>query len=124
MKMIFTIAGKELRSLFASPMAWVEAAQAVRQLNAGPRAPVSSARCESGMFGSCSSSRMAFILAAATVAQIFVSIWLSFASNWSFCVKSVNSLRLMRAWPAANRSVPSGSSRSRCRRGDLSVPTV
>ena len=58
---IITSASPRRRISVASPIACVMAAQAVRQFSAGPRAPVSSARCDSGMFGSCSSSRMTFI---------------------------------------------------------------
>ena len=58
----------------ASPIACVLAAQAVRQLIAGPRAPVRSARCDSGMFGSCSNSRMTFIARMASSAHFTESI--------------------------------------------------
>jgi len=40
----------------ASPIAWLLAAQAVRQLAFGPCAPNIAARWPAGMFGSCSSS--------------------------------------------------------------------
>ena len=50
----------------ASPTACVLAAQAVRQLRTGPRAPVSMATWPAAMFGSCSSSRTAVILSMAT----------------------------------------------------------
>ena len=56
-----TSASPRRRISVASPIACVLAAHAVRQFSAGPRAPVSSARCDSGMFGSCSSSRTTFI---------------------------------------------------------------
>ena len=42
----------------ASPIAWLLAAQAVRQLMFGPWASKRLARCPAGMFGSCSSSEI------------------------------------------------------------------
>ena len=57
----------------ASPMACVLAAQAVRQLLAGPIAPNSSARCVSGMLGSCSTSRSASNCRCASSAHRFAS---------------------------------------------------
>ena len=67
---IITSASPRRRISAASPIACVLAAQAVRQFIAGPRAPVRRARCDSGMLGSCSSSRMAFMHSVATSAHL------------------------------------------------------
>ncbi len=57
----------------ASPMAWVEAAQAVRQLREGPRALNSMARWAIVMEGSCSISRMGWNDFMARLPQTLVS---------------------------------------------------
>ena len=68
-----TSASPRASTAHASPIACVLAAHAVRQLLAGPIAPNSSARCVSGMLGSCSTSLSASNCRSASAAHALAS---------------------------------------------------
>ena len=77
----------------ASPIAWLEAAQAVRQLRFGPWALNMPARCPAGMLGSCSTSesgcrvsRPSFVnLATSSVSPLIAAIIMLVKESKSCC---------------------------------------